>query len=66
MAMKKRDLLNPKQMVETKGGYAELQPVSNGAPAGAGRDAVVTECGVDCERDRARHPAPAVTKRRRR
>ncbi len=39
MAMKKSDLLNPKQMVQTKGGYAELQPVESAPvapePAGA-------------------------------
>lgn len=66
MAMKKSDLLNPKKMVETTGGYAELQPVSTGPPTGDERDAGVTECGVDCERDRARRPSPTVTKRRRR
>ncbi len=54
MAMKKSDLLNPKQMVEAKGGYAELQPVASGPAAAVPADTdAVTECGVDCERELA-------------
>lgn len=60
MAMKKSDLLNPKQMVEAKGGYAELQPVASGPTAAVPADTdAVTECGVDCERELAASKTPA-------
>ena len=65
MAMKKSDLLNPKQMVEAKGGYAELQPVASGPTAAVPADTdAVTECGVDCERELAASKTPASKTRR--
>jgi len=62
MTVKKSDLLTPKNMVETKGGYAELQPIASGPSSALERDQPPVDPAADHDSIRPAAPTRLLEK----